>query len=134
MQQRFVELILEEKGEGKTIFMSSHIFAELEKTCDRAAMIKDGRMILEETIEAIRASRKQKLFVTIDDDEEGGLQRLAQAPFTVSVKGNVAELDADGNWNEIFRLLATMNVVKLHSVEEDLEHLFLNYYGREELK
>ena len=44
MQQVFIDLILEEKQRGKTILMSSHIFTEIERTCDRVAIIKDGRL------------------------------------------------------------------------------------------
>lgn len=128
MQQRFVELITQEKREGKTIFMSSHIFAELEKTCDRAAMIKEGRIILEETIESIRAKRKQKLLVTLEDTE--GLARLSDNPLTVSVQDRVAEFHIEGNLNEIIQLLGTVQVAKIHTVEQDLEDLFLNYYGK----
>ena len=44
MQKKFIDLILEEKRKGTTIFMSSHIFEEVEKTCDRTAILKDGKM------------------------------------------------------------------------------------------
>ena len=45
MQQKFVELIQSEQKRGKTILMSSHIFEEIEQTCDRILMIKDGRIV-----------------------------------------------------------------------------------------
>jgi ABC-2 type transport system ATP-binding protein len=45
MQDKFVKLIQKSKAEGKTIIMSSHIFQEIEKTCDRVAVIKNGRII-----------------------------------------------------------------------------------------
>lgn len=44
MQNKFVELIKREKDAGKTILMSSHIFEEVENTCDRVVMIKDGKL------------------------------------------------------------------------------------------
>ncbi|CEY36516.1 ABC transporter ATP-binding protein [Streptococcus pneumoniae] len=50
MQQVFIDLILEEKQRGKTILMSSHIFTEIERTCDRVAIIKDGRLVTVENI------------------------------------------------------------------------------------
>ena len=45
MQNRFVELIIQEKRKGKTIFMSSHIFEEVENTCDRILCIKVGNSL-----------------------------------------------------------------------------------------
>jgi len=47
MQERFCELILKEKERGKTIMLSSHIFNEVEKTCDRVMIIKHGKIIAE---------------------------------------------------------------------------------------
>ena len=47
MQSRFIDLIRESKERGKTILLSSHIFEEVEKTCSRIGMIKEGRLIQE---------------------------------------------------------------------------------------
>ena len=57
MQNRFVELILAEKKAGKTILMSSHMFEEVERTCDRAAIIRDGRLVAVEEIEKLKSCR-----------------------------------------------------------------------------
>jgi ABC-2 type transport system ATP-binding protein len=131
MQQRFVELILQEKGEGKTILMSSHIFTEMEKTCDRAAMIKDGRIILEDTIESIRTKRKQKCQITLVNKTD--VEKLRQFD-VLAVKENVVEIIVHHNWNELLQVLSQIDVRKLHSVEEDLEDVFLKYYQKEEVK
>jgi ABC-2 type transport system ATP-binding protein len=56
MQQRFLELIAEEKAQGKTILMSSHIFQEIERVCDRVGIIKDGRLIAVEDMSTLRAN------------------------------------------------------------------------------
>lgn len=45
MQERFIEFILKEKADGKTILLSSHIFSEVDATCDRIAIIKDGVVV-----------------------------------------------------------------------------------------
>lgn len=45
MQERFVRLVSDEKARGKTILLSSHIFSEVDSTCDRIAIIKDGRIV-----------------------------------------------------------------------------------------
>ena len=59
MQNKFIELILEEKKRGATILMSSHIFEEIEKTCDRSVIIKEGRLVLNEKISSLT---KQKIY------------------------------------------------------------------------
>ena len=58
MQKKFIELILEEKKKGTTIFMSSHIFEEIEKTCDRTAILKDGKLIAIENMEELKSKKK----------------------------------------------------------------------------
>ena len=57
MQNRFIELVEQEKKKGKTIILSSHIFEEVEKTCDRIGMIRNGRLIKEVTIDELRHSQ-----------------------------------------------------------------------------
>ena len=53
-KNKFVELIKEERRKGKTILMSSHIFEEIENTCDRIIMIKNGKIVADENMEKIR--------------------------------------------------------------------------------
>lgn len=60
MQKKFIELILEEKKKGTTIFMSSHIFEEVEKTCDRTAILKDGKLIAIENMEELKSKKNKK--------------------------------------------------------------------------
>lgn len=61
MRDSFLELIREEKAKGHTIFMSSHIFEEIEEVCDRVAMIKDGKIVDVAVLYKLRHS-KQKDF------------------------------------------------------------------------
>lgn len=61
MQNRFIDLILSEKKRGKTILMSSHIFEEIERTCDRCAIIKDGKLISVEPMEKFQG-KQQKIY------------------------------------------------------------------------
>ena len=64
MQNRFVELILSEKKRGKTILMSSHMFEEIERTCDRAAIIRKGQLVAVEEMEKLKEGRKKIIEVT----------------------------------------------------------------------
>ena len=54
VQQTFYEVIREAKAEGRTVFLSSHILGEVEKTCDRVAIIRDGRLVKVDRVEALR--------------------------------------------------------------------------------
>lgn len=61
MQNRFVELILEEKARGKTILMSSHMFEEVERTCSRVAIIKNGKLVALNDVETLKAAQTKNI-------------------------------------------------------------------------
>ncbi len=78
MQERFVEFIHEEKECGKTIFLSSHIFSEIDNTCDRIAIIKDGRIVSEFVANDLKhASRK---FYSLVFANEHGAEKFENKP------------------------------------------------------
>ncbi len=72
MRVTFVDIIKEEKRRGKTIFMSSHIFEEMESTCDRIALIRDGRIVDIADMEKIRnhGIRTYKIAFTTPEEYE----------------------------------------------------------------
>lgn len=69
MQSRFVELIQEEKRRGKTIFLSSHMFEEVERTCDRVGMIRCGKLVAIDTVDALRERHLRTYTVTLPSEE-----------------------------------------------------------------
>lgn len=70
MQQRFVELIHEERKAGKTVLMSSHIFEEIEKTCQRVGIIRQGRLVAETSVEKLREEHLTSYTVQLKSLEE----------------------------------------------------------------
>ncbi len=68
MQSRFIDLVLEEKRRGATILLSSHLFDEVERTCDRVAFIRAGRLAAVERMDDVRKSRKRVFAVTFADE------------------------------------------------------------------
>ena len=54
IQQEFFALVREAKAEGRTVFLSSHVISEVERTCDRAAIIRDGRLVRVDRVDALR--------------------------------------------------------------------------------
>jgi ABC-2 type transport system ATP-binding protein len=59
MQKVFIEIVLEEKARGTTFLMSSHSFPEIERTCDRAAIIKDGIIIAVKDIHELQSMQRR---------------------------------------------------------------------------
>ncbi|MEH6890233.1 ABC transporter ATP-binding protein [Bacillus sp. JJ864] len=130
MQQLFVDLILEEKQKGKTIFMSSHIFTEIERTCDRVGIIKDGKLLTVENIHDLRAKQRQVIDVTVSSHEE--LQSLKKTALQIeNVQGNTASIIVQGNYNELLQTLAQHDVIGFQVRTMDLENIFMHYYDAE---
>lgn len=104
MQTRFVQLITEEKRKGKTILLSSHIFEEVERTCDRIGMIRNGTLAAVDSVETLRKRHMRTYSVHLDSPE------LAES-FAKDFHGK-----CDGN---------TVSV----TAKQSLETIFMNYYG-----
>ena len=69
MQQVFIDYVKEEKSRGKTILLSSHIFSEVDATCDRIAIIKDGRIVSDFVADDLKHATRKEYEVTFDDSD-----------------------------------------------------------------
>lgn len=131
MQEHFLDLIDIERQRGKAILMSSHHFPEMEKSCDRAALIKEGRIIVEADIhELVRSSRKQ---YTIEFGLEAEAEQFALQIGSQRLQKQVSFVTGhELTLNQIIHLLTAYDVRMIQSSADDLEHVFLHYYGEEE--
>ena len=131
MQNRFIELVLEEKQRGKTIFMSSHIFEEIERTCDRTAMIKDGRLISIEELQTLKASKHKTYQITFATQEL--VEQFMDEGFECKqVESNVIKVVPRNNLNYLLATLSRYDIIDLDIPTPTLEELFLHFYGGDE--
>lgn len=130
MQSEFVDLINEEKSHGKTILMSSHIFEEVEKTCDRVGIIRQGRMVRIDNIDTLQKT-KQKLYV-VTFKSINDVARFRKEQFELkSVKENVVEVIIKHEINELIDCLNKYDLVSLDVAHQSLEEVFMQFYGGE---
>ncbi|MBS5522329.1 MAG: ABC transporter ATP-binding protein [Clostridiales bacterium] len=136
MQNRFTTLLLEEKKRGTTVFISSHIFEEIEKTCDRTAFIKDGKIAAIESMDEIRKKRSKVFEIQFAFARQaeayvssvragGGKARLLSA-------GGVypwAESTVSGDMDPFIKSLGQYQIRDLRVKEQTLEERFLHLYG-----
>lgn len=130
MQNEFIKLILEEKEKGRTILMSSHSFEEIEKTCDRAAIIKQGEIVAVENISTLKES-KQKLYnITFENPDM--VNDFIKEGFKIKeVEGNNVTIIIKGNIMPFIEALGRYKVLSLESSSQSLEDLFMHFYGGE---
>lgn len=88
MREAFLDLIREEKAKGHTVFMSSHIFEEIEEVCDRVAMIKDGKIVDVADLYELRHSKEREYHIVFRDADEAA-RFAGNTNFTKSLKGAI---------------------------------------------
>lgn len=130
MQNKFVELIQRSKKEGKTILMSSHIFEEVEHTCDRVVMIKEGSIVAAETMDNLKRNR-QKHYEIHFNKESDAIKFTEQYDSCQRDQKQVI-LTLKGHTNELLKDLSQYDIQDFNARPQSLEELFLHYYGGEQ--
>ena len=132
MQEAFIELVQDAKQRGKTALMSSHMFVEIEKTCDRTAIIRNGKIVaIVDMKDIIRSSHKE--FSVRFQGKEDYKRFVALEQFAL------AEQDADkckvkiriddSDINRLLVVLAGYHVRWLSEDKQTLEDYFMRFYG-----
>ncbi|CAI6086604.1 ABC transporter ATP-binding protein [Cohnella sp. JJ-181] len=129
MQKVFVELVLEEKAKGKTFLMSSHSFPEIERTCDRAAIIRDGAIVTIADIRELQRMQRKLFEVTFETEEEASA--FAAAGLAVeSREGNRVRVAVQGDYGRFAEETARRRVRNIDVFTQNLEDIFMEYYDR----
>jgi ABC-2 type transport system ATP-binding protein len=130
VQQTFYEIIREAKAEGRTIFLSSHILSEVEKTCDRVAIIRDGRLVKVDRVEALRDLAHHQVELRFSGDVPVGAFAALPGVSDVSTEDNLLRLRVSGSIAPVVREAANYELLDFVSREPSLEETFLAQYGR----
>ena len=138
MQDHFIKFILEQKDKGKTILMSSHIFAEVDATCDKISMIKDGKII--STFVADELRHKQTKVFKLEFTSNHEYQKFVE-DINVSKKLNLVSLREyqnqvkveieDKKINHFFKVISNYELKFLSEIKFTLEDYFVQFYGRD---
>lgn len=127
MQNKFIELIMKEKSKGKTIIMSSHIFEEVEHTCDRILCIKDGKLIADENVEAIKRNRSKQYSITFSTNQDA--INFSKKYHNVSFQNaRTISFIITGSITQLLHELCNYEVTDIDVRSQTLEELFLQYY------
>ena len=130
MQREFFNILTEENNNGATIFFSSHILSEVQNYCRTAAFIKEGRIIMSDTVDKIEETGSKKVSVTGDINEL--TKTLESSKHVSDFKANEKSSSVDFLYNGKIQLLlenlSRMNIKDLNITEPSLEEIFMNYY------
>lgn len=126
MQKEFFDILQERNQRGRTIFLSSHVLSEIQRYCNRAAIIRDGRIIACDSVEALSRTNAKRISVSgnVQLNELQGIRDKKE-------EGDAISFLFSGDMNELIRILSAGKVKDLTITEPDLEEIFLHYYEKE---
>ena len=129
VQQTFNELLFEAKAEGRTVFLSSHIISEVERTCDRVAIIRDGQIVRLDTVESLRELAAHEVELRFAEPVDPAPYAAVPGVSNLAVEGNTIRMLVSGPVAPVVRLAAQAHLVDFVSREPSLEEIFLAEYG-----
>jgi ABC-2 type transport system ATP-binding protein len=126
VQQEFFDILKEENKKGATIFFSSHVLSEVQKICDRVAIVKDGKIISIQKISELRANSHKKISLAANEIPDGHFDM--QGVTNYKQDGNTATFMYMGNAAVILKKLSALNIADVFIEEPTLEEIFMHYY------
>lgn len=130
MQQKFFDLLLEENEKGATILLSSHILSEVQRLCNRVAIIKDGKIIRMEKISDLTEHNYKKFKLELKQDINKDYFQIVGIN-NLEIEGKKVSFLFKGNINLIMKRLAYIEITNILIEEPSLEEIFLHYYEKE---
>lgn len=124
MQRAFFEILRERNAEGTTIFLSSHVLSEIQRNCQRAAIIREGRLIACGSVEDLARTSAKRVAVLGSVD----LSRLSGVRDAQDIDGGISFLYS-GEMSLLVACLAGGSIRDLSVSEPDLEEIFMHYYA-----
>ena len=126
MQKEFFDILQERNKEGTTIFLSSHVLSEIQRNCTRAAIIRDGRIIACDSVEALSKTKAKRISV----QGQVHLEALDGIRDRKDSEDGVSFLFS-GCMDDLIQILSAGHVTDLTVTEPDLEEIFLHYYEKD---
>jgi ABC-2 type transport system ATP-binding protein len=132
-QQEFDGMAKEARDEGRTVFLSSHVLSEVEKTCTRVGIIREGRLVRIGGVHELRDIKRYE--ITISFAQPVPTETFAKLDGVTEVErlndGHAVRIAMQGAADAVIKAAAQYPVVSLSSYEPSLEDIFLRYYERD---
>lgn len=129
MQREFLALLAEVRAEGRTVFLSSHNLPEVERSCDRVGIIREGELIEITSVQALLSQHWRSVNLLLAAPPAPGTFDLPDVEL-ISVSARDVHLMARGDVNPLLRRIATLDVREISITTPEVEDIFLRYYDR----
>lgn len=123
MQREFFTILKERNAEGATIFLSSHILSEIQRNCTRAAIVREGKLIACDSVEALSKTSAKRIHI----DGNADITALKNV-LDIQKTDNGTSFLYSGDINEFLQYISKYSIDDLSISEPDLEEIFMHYY------
>ncbi|MBO9129399.1 ABC transporter ATP-binding protein [Bacillus sp. 165] len=130
MQHKFFELLEEENKKGATILFSSHILSEVQRLCNRVAIIKEGEIVQVEKISVLKENNHKKFKIELKNKINKGFFNITGVT-NLEEKENTISFLFRGDINIVMKKISEIEIANLWIEEPDLEEIFMHYYEKE---
>ncbi|MGZ4426436.1 MAG: ABC transporter ATP-binding protein [Nocardioidaceae bacterium] len=124
LQQTFASMVRQVAAEGRTVFMSSHVMSEVQRTADRVGILRQGRLVADEEVQQLERRASRRIEVVFDEPVPSAVFAGLPGLSELTVDGTTMRCRLDGRADELVKAIARFGVVTLHAEEPDLEDLF----------
>jgi ABC-2 type transport system ATP-binding protein len=133
-QQEFDRMVREVRADGRTVFLSSHILGEVEQTCNRVGIIREGQLVRVGEVTALKDIKRHDVTITfVDAAPLAAFQSLDGVEHVEALPdGHTLRLSVTGGLDGVIKAAAQHAIVSLTSQEPSLEEVFLRYYDADE--
>jgi ABC-2 type transport system ATP-binding protein len=128
VQQSFHALLREVAAEGRTVFLSSHTLSEVERVTQRLAVLREGRLVVVDTLENLRTVAMQRLEIEFAEPVDAAVFRALPGVKAVHANGRTLVIGFEGSADAVVKAAAAHEVRAIRAREDNLEDIFLRYY------
>jgi ABC-2 type transport system ATP-binding protein len=128
VQQSFHSLLAEVSAQGRTVFLSSHTLSEVERVTHRLAILRQGRLVVVDSLENLRRVAVQRLEIEFGEDVDAEEFRALPGVKEVETAGRTLTIGFEGSADAVVKAAAAHEVRAIRPREDDLEDIFLRYY------
>jgi ABC-2 type transport system ATP-binding protein len=130
LQKEFATMARQAAAEGRTVFMSSHVMSEVQRTADRVGIIREGRLVAVEDVEDLRERSVRRIEILFDEPAPAEEFVDIAGVSDLQVDGRLLRCLLDGRADALVKAAARHSVITLSVEEADLDELFFHYYDQ----
>jgi ABC-2 type transport system ATP-binding protein len=129
VQDTFLQMVREARNDGRTVFLSSHILTEVERICDRVAIVRNGHLAALETTESLLEKRRKRVTLVFATPVDSSSFAALPGVSDVHEQGTTVWLRVGDGIDAVIKLAARHTLLDLRVEHPSLDEVFLGYYG-----